>query len=184
MVSKIHCQNTCLVKAIKALITPLEIRCRHQCESDRYFELKFKLKFFIVLGWYRPVCLYLIDLCSNSGWLLCVTSLATSWVYTWPNSQIPRCTCSISHNATFRTEMYTFLFWMVHCGIWNWCIVGFVRLVYCGVLHAVFCEYFRCYWTLNHKLISLLHFFFSWDTNRDTKAIFQNTSSVCIIINA
>ena len=66
-------------------------------------------------------------------------------------SQIPQCTCSISHNAPFRTEMYTFLLWMVHygiwnrcivgyiflfwmvyCGIWNWCIVGFVRLVYCG----------------------------------------------------
>ena len=24
-----------------------------------------------------------------------------------PNSQIPECTCSISHNAPFRTEMYT-----------------------------------------------------------------------------
>ena len=29
------------------------------------------------------------------------------------------CTCSISHNAPFRTEMCTFLFWMEHCGIWN-----------------------------------------------------------------
>ena len=44
-----------------------------------------------------------------------------------PVSQIPQCTCSISHNAPFRTEMCTFLFWMVHCGIWNRCIVGFVR---------------------------------------------------------
>ena len=25
------------------------------------------------------------------------------------------------------------LFWMMHCGIWNRCIVGFVRLVYCTV---------------------------------------------------
>ena len=45
----------------------------------------------------------------------------------WSNSQIPQCTCSIFHNASFRTEMYTFLFWMVHCVIWNRCIVGFVR---------------------------------------------------------
>ena len=37
----------------------------------------------------------------------------------WSNSQIPGCTCSISHNAPFRTEMCTFLFWMEHCGIWN-----------------------------------------------------------------
>ena len=50
----------------------------------------------------------------------------------WPNSQIPECTCSISHNATFSTEMCTFVFWMLHCGIWNRCILGFVRSVYCG----------------------------------------------------
>ena len=54
---------------------------------------------------------------------------AYSWV-NWPNSQIPECTCSISHNAPFRTEMWTFLFWMEHCGIWNRCILGFVKLVY------------------------------------------------------
>ena len=34
-------------------------------------------------------------------------------------SQIPECTCFISHNAPFRTDMCTFLFWMEHCGIWN-----------------------------------------------------------------
>ena len=33
----------------------------------------------------------------------------------WPYSQIPQCTYSISHNAPFRTEMCTFLFWMVYC---------------------------------------------------------------------
>ena len=52
-------------------------------------------------------------------------------LHDWPNSQIPRCTSCISHNAPFRTEMCTFLFWMVHCGICKRCIVGFVRLVYC-----------------------------------------------------
>ena len=45
------------------------------------------------------------------------------------DSQIPQCICSLSHNAPFRTEMCTFLFWMVHCGIWNRCSVGFVNLV-------------------------------------------------------
>ena len=48
----------------------------------------------------------------------------------WPKSQIPQCTSPISHNVPFRTEMCTFLFWMVHCAIWDRCIVGFVRLVY------------------------------------------------------
>ena len=36
-----------------------------------------------------------------------------------PISQIPQCTSPISHNALFRTEMCTFLFWMMHCGISN-----------------------------------------------------------------
>ena len=53
------------------------------------------------------------------------------WEQNWPNSQFPECTCSISHNAPFRTEMCTFLFWMEHWGIWNRCILGFVKLVYC-----------------------------------------------------
>ena len=48
----------------------------------------------------------------------------------WPNLQIPQCTCPIIHNAPFRTERRTFLFWMVHCGISIRCIVGFVGLFY------------------------------------------------------
>ena len=54
---------------------------------------------------------------------------ASMW-YDWTNSQIPECSSSISRNAPFRTEMYTFLFWMEHCVIWNRSIVGFVKLVY------------------------------------------------------
>ena len=38
-----------------------------------------------------------------------------------PIPQIPKYTCGISRNASFRTEM----FWMVCCGIWERCIVGF-----------------------------------------------------------
>ena len=44
-------------------------------------------------------------------------------IFNWPNSQIPQCTCSISDNAPFRTEMCTFLFWMEHCQIWSRCIL-------------------------------------------------------------
>ena len=51
-----------------------------------------------------------------------------------PTSQIPRCTCTISHHTPFRTEMHTFLFWMVYCGIWDGGIVVFVRLAYCCYL--------------------------------------------------
>ena len=58
----------------------------------------------------------------------------------WPNMQISQCTYSISHNASFRTEMCIFLFWMVHFEIWNRCIVGFVRLVY-WACHLAACNY-------------------------------------------
>ena len=62
----------------------------------------------------------------NYSWLTGIKSRLSNW----PNSQIPECTCSISHNAPFRTEMCTFLFWMEHYGIWSRCILGFVKLVY------------------------------------------------------
>ena len=45
-----------------------------------------------------------------------------------PISQITPCNCPISHNKPFRTEMCTFLFWMVYCEIWDRCIMGFVNL--------------------------------------------------------
>ena len=44
--------------------------------------------------------------------------------------RISECMWSISHNAPLRTKMCTFLFWMEHCGIWNRCILGYVKLVY------------------------------------------------------
>ena len=59
-------------------------------------------------------------------------TISIRWGWTKrPNSEIPQCTCPISHNAPVRTNICTFLFWMVHCGIWNKCIWGFMRLVYC-----------------------------------------------------
>ena len=73
------------------------------------------------------------------GWSL--VSLKFVWRVLWvhnmfcicnrQNWQIPQSTCSISHNAPFRTEMCTFLFWMVHCGKWDKCLVRFVRWVFC-----------------------------------------------------
>ena len=55
--------------------------------------------------------------------------LKTGTVPNWPNSQIQKRTCSISHKVPFRTEMCTFLFWMEHCGICNRCILGLFKLL-------------------------------------------------------
>ena len=63
-----------------------------------------------------------------------ISDILLSLIDNWPNLQIPGCTCSISHNVTFKTEVCTFLFWMLHCGIWNRCILGFVKLVYSSIL--------------------------------------------------
>ena len=51
-----------------------------------------------------------------------------------PISQIPECICVISHNASFcnrNVHMCAhFCYKMVHCGIFFWSIVGFVRWIY------------------------------------------------------
>ena len=44
-----------------------------------------------------------------------------------PISQIPQCTLYIFHNISFRTK----IFWTVHCGICDKCIVGFVEIGSC-----------------------------------------------------
>ena len=48
-----------------------------------------------------------------------------------PNSQIPQFNRPISHNTPFRTEMCTFLFWMVYCGRshWIWTHLGRVQRI-------------------------------------------------------
>ena len=55
-----------------------------------------------------------------------------SWINR-PNSQIPQCTCPISHNEPFRIEICTFLFWLMHCG------------VHCGTVHCEICEIGLCF---------------------------------------
>ena len=84
----------------------------------------------------------------GTNWSFCVTGAkwglywflyCQQWersIFIWPNSPIPQRTCSISHNATFRTEMCTLLFWMMLVGygrgaLWdllNWSI-RFLRLL-------------------------------------------------------
>ena len=52
-----------------------------------------------------------------------------------PISWIPQCTWQIYRNAPFcdrNGHTFThFCYKMVHCGIWDRCIMGFVRWVYC-----------------------------------------------------
>ena len=72
----------------------------------------------------HPICL---------GW---VESFRIEWTNR-PISQIPECICTISHNATFcNRNVHTcthYCYKMLHCGIFVWCIVGFVRWVYSAV---------------------------------------------------
>ena len=63
--------------------------------------------------------------CSNKTGLFTLGRLCGDKETQFVNFPNPRCTCFMSHNAQFRTEMYTFLFWMKHSGIWNRCILGF-----------------------------------------------------------
>ena len=62
----------------------------------------------------------------NQSWLIVNRSVA----------QIPQCTSPISHNAPFcnRTVHMCahFCYKIVHYGMFAYCIMGFVRWVYCG----------------------------------------------------
>ena len=82
-------------------------------------------------GWNRPipnkneariVCIVLWMYCFSDKYVVDELS------HNGPISQIAECVCSIPHNAPFRTEMCTFMFWMEQCGIWKRCILGFFIL--------------------------------------------------------
>ena len=66
----------------------------------------------------------------------------------------------ISHNAPFRTEMCTFLFWMEHCGIWSRCILGFVKLIHYTSMHlywwVITSHYLTWMWLLNRAMVPIL----------------------------
>ena len=83
----------------------------------------------------------------------------------WPNSQMSQCTCSISHNAPFRIEMCTLLFWMVHCGVQNTCIwLPFRWLAPIGNGHNSCCHWFQ--FPLNFKRMKRhpIAYLWGWDT--------------------
>ena len=86
-------------------------------------------RFWNAFSWYNIFCIWF-----KSSHIVFASQEA---MWYWPNSQFPQCTCSISHNATFRTEMFTFPFLIMHCGIWNRYIVGFVT----ALLESTFVQY-------------------------------------------
>ena len=69
------------------------------------------------------------------GWDMGVSIV--SWNRTL--TQIPQCTSPISHNAPFcnrNVHMCAhFCYKTVHCGIFVWCIVGFVRCLFRGIFN-------------------------------------------------
>ena len=86
-----------------------------------------------------------------------------------PLLQAPQCTCLLSHNAPFRTEICIFLFWMVHCGIWDRCIVG-LRIsqgcvyIYIQDCHIIIYHFYKphnalvSYPTMHHSEQKCAHF--------------------------
>ena len=97
-----------------------------------------------------------------SGWDLYRRALWLNvWcVYlNWFNSQIPQCTCFISHNAPLMAWVSNY--WMVHCGIWNRCIVGFVRLIYSvwlpwlGLFTALYPNHIVTWWRHQMETFSI-----------------------------
>ena len=67
----------------------------------------------------------------SSYWILCGPEDSSSHKRI---SQIPHSIWYISHNAPFcNRNVHTcahFCYKIMHCGIWDWCIVGFVKQVY------------------------------------------------------
>ena len=61
--------------------------------------------------------IYIINIVPQAWYL--VSSSMNFWRCPESNSQISQCTCLISDNTLFRTEMCTFLFWTVPCRKWD-----------------------------------------------------------------
>ena len=82
--------------------------------------------------WSPPHPTHPIDVWSFNEQVKC----SSDFWYNRPISQIPKYICAISHNAAFCSRNVHmcahFCYKMVHCGIFVWCIVGFVRWVYWG----------------------------------------------------
>ena len=60
-------------------------------------------------------------------WLNNQRLVLLTWILIRPKSQITQCTFAVFHNAVFRIEMCTFLFWM----LWDWSEIGVIHPLFC-----------------------------------------------------
>ena len=111
---------------------------------------------------YICICVYTVHVyvhINSCSYVVCWFFILRSIWGNRPISQILQCTCPTSHNAPFRTEMCTSLFWMVHCGRRDKYIVGSVRLVCTTPADVLTPRIARSssamLWSTKHVLISL-----------------------------
>ena len=88
------------------------------------------------------------------------TEQSMNHMHNRPISQIPQCTCLKSHNSPVRTEMCTFLFWMMYYGIWAsalWICETHSRNIQYVVIHPGFLGiYLVTFWPTGEGLTKKL----------------------------
>ena len=126
--------------AAKRTLNPLEVLVTLLQERSIHLRTHARIKQLSVRGWLvcrvwnKETQWKVGNEWANIVSLFSHPSLHCLYLLVWvdrPIPQIPLCTCSISHNTPFRTVMYTLLFWIMHFGIRDKCVLAFVRLVYC-----------------------------------------------------
>ena len=140
-------------------------------QNDRHFADGIRQWFFLNINIQNVFCLNILEVCSygcNWEWISNGSEIACHRAgdkslpepvmpSNRPISQIPQCIRLISHNAPFcNRNVHTCAHCcnrIVHCGIWNWCIVGSVREVYwhiyssSGFMVSMHNLYPRCMYT-------------------------------------
>ena len=88
-----------------------------------------------------------------------------------PISQIQRCIRQIAHYAAFcnRYACAHFCYKLLHCGIWDWCIVVFVQQIFVGFSIQIFHVRRRYYGHfLQHHAVGNKHTVYVDDANEIT----------------
>ena len=124
---------------------------------ERVQEIVYPLKYRLarsISPWYSIVVFTIIDL----KWIEHHNFLNI------PIAHIPKCTSPVYHNAPLCNKSVhlcaPFCYKMVHCGIFVWCIVGFLRLFYYNL--RILWRF--CYAFIKSPSSSKLLFFNTWPT--------------------